>query len=97
MGSVLLHIAHEAGGVDLVLADDEPVGRLLPDVLAAAGVAPDGALWRLAPPDGAPLRGERTLSDAALCSGGVLRLIAEHSTRDAPPPPPPPEPPPLVI
>jgi len=50
MGSVLLHIAHKAGGVDVMLADDEPVGRLMPDVLAAAGVAPDGAPWRLAPP-----------------------------------------------
>lgn len=56
MGSVLLHIAHEAGGVDGVLADDEPVGLLLPDVLAAAEVAPNGALWRLAPSDGAPLQ-----------------------------------------
>ena len=92
MGSVLLHIAHDAGGVDVVLADDEPVGRLLPDVLAAAGVAPNGALWRLAPRDGAPLRSDRTLSDAAVCSGGVLRLVAEQRAGDAPPPPPPPPP-----
>ena len=97
MGSVLLHIAHEAGGVDLVLADDEPVGRLLPDVLAAAGVAPDGALWRLAPPDGAPLRTDRTLSDADVCSGGVLRLVVEQLAADAPPPPPPPPPPPAPM
>ena len=90
MGSVLLHIAHEAGGVDLVLADDEPVGRLLPDVLAAAGVAPSGALWRLAPPDGAPLRSDRTLNDAAMCSGGVLQLVADQPAGVAAPPPPPP-------
>lgn len=94
MGSVLLHIAHEAGGVDVVLADDEPVGRLMPDVLAAAGVAPDGASWRLAPPDGAPLRSDRTLSDAAVLSGGVLRLVTERRAGDASPPPPPPLSPP---
>src|SRR5215472_7985264 len=93
MGSVLLHIAHEAGGVDVVLADDEPVGRLMPDVLAAAGVMPGGSSWRLAPPDGAPLRSDRTLSDAAVLSGGVLRLVAEPRVADAPPPPPPPPPP----
>ena len=93
MGSVLLHIAHEAGGVDVVLADDEPVGRLMPDVLAAAGVTPDGMSWRLAPPDGAPLRSDRTLRDAAVLSGGVLRLVAEQRAADALPPPPPPPPP----
>ena len=87
MGSVLLHIAHEAGGVDLMLADDEPVGRLLPDVLAAAGVAPDGASWRLTPPDGAPLRSDRTLNDAAMCSGGVLQLVADQRAVAAAPPP----------
>ena len=92
MGSVLLHIAHEAGGVDLVLADDEPVGRLMPDVLAAAGIAPDGASWRLAPLDGAPLRSDRTLSDAAVLSGGVLHLVSERRAGDAPPPPPSPVP-----
>jgi MinD-like ATPase involved in chromosome partitioning or flagellar assembly len=93
MGSVLLHIAHEAGGVDVVLADDEPVGRLMPDVLAAAGVAPDGASWRLAPLDGAPLRSDHTLSDAAVLSGGVLHLVTERRSGDAPPPPPSPPPP----
>lgn len=97
MGSVLLHIAHEAGGVDVVLADDEPVGRLMPDVLAAAGVAPGGSSWRLAPPDGAPLRGDRTLHDAAVLSGGVLRLVAEPRVGDAPPPPPPPPPPAVPV
>ena len=96
MGSVLLHIAHEAGGVDVMLADDEPVGRLMPDVLAAAGVPPGGSSWRLAPPDGAPLRSDRTLSDASVLSGGVLRLVAESSVGDAPPPPPPPPPPPAA-
>ena len=94
MASVLLHIAHEAGGVDVMLADDEPVGRLMPDVLAAAGVPLGGSSWRLAPPDGAPLRSDRTLSDASVLSGGVLRLVAEAPVGVAPPPPPPPPQPP---
>ena len=96
MGNVFLHIAHAERGVDVVVADDEPVDALMPGVLAAVGLASDDARWQLAAPDGRPLAGERTLSDAAVLSGGTLRLVSDASPgagaalegAAAPPPPP---------
>lgn len=103
MGSVFLHIAHHEGSVDVVVADDEPVDALMPGVLSALGVPADDGRWRLATPDGGPLPGDRTLSDAAVLSGGTLRLVADAAapaadsvtavpppaTPETPPPPPP--------
>ncbi|MBV8195182.1 MAG: EsaB/YukD family protein, partial [Candidatus Dormibacteraeota bacterium] len=90
MGSVLLHVAHQRGSVDVAVPDDEPVARLLPSLLAAAGVRPDGSEWHLAGLDGAVVPAASTLRGAAIPSGSTVRLVT--GANGAPPPPPPPPP-----
>lgn len=109
MGSVFVHIAHRERSADLVVADDEPVDALIPDVVAALGMAPEDASWRLAALDGCALAGDRTLNEAAVLSGGTLHLIGDapeggpggvngtappDTGFDEPPPADPPPPPP---
>ena len=95
MGSVLLHIAHGADGVDVALADDAPVAELLPGVMAVAEVENGEFPYRLAGPDGRFIDGDRTLIEEAVLNGETLQLVTEKPVveapvEDAPPPPPPP-------
>jgi hypothetical protein len=72
--------------VDVVLPSDEPVGRLLPDVLRLLDdpVAAPPMLRHLVTADGTVLPQEATLATAAVPDGAVLRLVR---AQDAPPAP----------
>jgi len=72
--------------MDLVLPSTEPVGSLLPDLLAMLGdeaQAPPRAR-QLVSAHGDVLAPELTLAEAQVADGAVLRLVAQH---DAPPAP----------
>jgi type VII secretion integral membrane protein EccD len=72
--------------VDLVLPSTEPVGSLMPDLLALVGdevQAPPRAR-QLVGAGGQVLALDATLAEAEVQDGAVLRLVTQH---DAPPPP----------
>ncbi|MFC0597325.1 type VII secretion integral membrane protein EccD [Streptomyces palmae] len=72
--------------VDLVLPSDEPIGRLLPDILRLLGdrAASQPMLRHLVTAEGAVLAQESTLASAAVRDGAVLRLVREEDTPAAP-------------
>lgn len=72
--------------VDLVLPSDEPIGRLLPDVLVMLDdkAAARPMLRHLVLTDGTILPQDGTLSDAGISDGAVLRLVRAQDTPSAP-------------
>jgi type VII secretion integral membrane protein EccD len=70
--------------VDVVLPNDEPVGRLLPEIVRLTGEPPTAppSLRHLAAADGTLLDADATLADVP--DGALLRLVG---MADAPPPP----------
>ncbi|WP_344379556.1 EsaB/YukD family protein, partial [Streptomyces rhizosphaericus] len=72
--------------VDIVLPADEPVGRLLPDVLrlVADQVADRPTLRHLVTAEGVVLPQDATLTSAAVPDGAVLRLVRERDVPAAP-------------
>ncbi|MBL1116390.1 type VII secretion integral membrane protein EccD [Streptomyces sp. 110] len=72
--------------VDIVLPADEPVGRLLPDVLRLVDdqVADRPALRHLVTAEGVVLAQDATLTSAAVPDGAVLRLVRERDVPAAP-------------
>jgi ESX secretion system protein EccD len=72
--------------VDVVLPADEPVGRLLPDLLELTNepAADPPRLRHLSTPDGRLLQGDDTLAAAEVADGTHLRLVGSE---DAPPAP----------
>ena len=72
--------------VDVVLPDDEPVGRLLPEALelTCEPSTTPAAERRLVLLDGRLLEPDLTLADAAVPDGAVVRIVG---LADAPPPP----------
>lgn len=72
--------------VDVVMPDDEPVGRLLPEALQLTGEPPasPAAERRLALLDGRLLESDLSLADADVADGAVVRIVG---LPDAPPPP----------
>jgi type VII secretion integral membrane protein EccD len=72
--------------VDVVVPSDEPVGRLLPEVLRLAGEPPGrpSMLRHLAKLDGTLLNADATLADIDLDDGALLRIVG---VADAPPSP----------
>jgi type VII secretion integral membrane protein EccD len=72
--------------IDLVLPSTEPVGSLMPDLLAMLGdetQTPPRAR-QLVGADGDVLAPEVTLADAEVEDGAVLRLVAQHDVPPAP-------------
>ncbi|MGW0556029.1 type VII secretion integral membrane protein EccD [Streptomyces sp. NPDC002926] len=63
--------------IDLVLPSDEPIGRLLPEVMRLLGdrVAAQPMLRQLVTTDGSVIPQESTLATAAVPDGAVLRLV----------------------
>lgn len=72
--------------VDLVLPADEPIGRLLPDVLRLLGdkVGERPAARHLITAEGTVLPQDGTLAGAAVPDGAVLRLVRVHDAPSAP-------------
>ncbi|WP_437112508.1 type VII secretion integral membrane protein EccD [Streptomyces syringium] len=72
--------------VDLVLPADEPIGRLLPDVLRLLGdrVGERPAARHLITAEGTVLPQGGTLAEAAVPDGAVLRLVRVHDAPSAP-------------
>ncbi|MGF1432023.1 type VII secretion integral membrane protein EccD [Kitasatospora sp. LaBMicrA B282] len=72
--------------VDLVLPADEPVGRLLPEVLELLddAVSAQPMLRQLVTTDGSVLPQEGTLADAGVRDGAVLRLVRQQDIPSAP-------------
>ncbi|WP_372449067.1 type VII secretion integral membrane protein EccD [Streptomyces syringium] len=72
--------------VDLVLPADEPIGRLLPDVLRLLGdrVGERPAARHLITAEGTVLPQDGTLAEAAVPDGAVLRLVRVHDAPSAP-------------
>ena len=72
--------------VDVVVPSDEPVGRLLPEVIRLTGERPTAppSLRHLAALDGTLLDADATLAQAGIRDGALLRLVG---LADAPPPP----------
>jgi type VII secretion integral membrane protein EccD len=72
--------------VDVVVPSDEPVGRLLPEVIRLTGEPPTAppSLRHLAALDGTLLDADATLAEAGVRDGAQLRLVG---LADAPPPP----------
>ncbi|MFE2186022.1 type VII secretion integral membrane protein EccD [Streptomyces sp. NPDC059455] len=72
--------------VDIVLPADEPVGRLLPDVLRLVDdqVADRPTLRHLVTAEGVVLPQDATLTSAAVPDGAVLRLVRERDVPAAP-------------
>ncbi|WP_030547221.1 type VII secretion integral membrane protein EccD [Streptomyces albus] len=72
--------------VDLVLPSDEPVGRLLPDVIQLLDdrVAARPELRRLVTASGAVLPLDSTLSSSEVRDGAVLRLVRAQDAPAAP-------------
>jgi type VII secretion integral membrane protein EccD len=85
-GYTRVTLAGGARRVDVVLPDDEPVGRLLPEALRLTGEssASPAAERRLALLDGQLLDQDRTLGEAAIPDGAVVRVVG---LAEAPPPP----------
>jgi type VII secretion integral membrane protein EccD len=79
-------IAGSRRRVDVVIPSDEPVGRLLPEVLRLVGEPPGqpAMLRHLATLDGTLLNADATLADLDLDDGALLRIVG---LADAPPPP----------
>ncbi|MFH8368742.1 type VII secretion integral membrane protein EccD [Streptomyces sp. NPDC018031] len=72
--------------VDLVLPADEPIGRLLPDIMRLLDdpVAEHPMLRHIVTTDGTVLAPDATLASAAVPDGAVLRLVREEDTPAAP-------------
>ncbi|MGK5637748.1 type VII secretion integral membrane protein EccD [Streptomyces sp. URMC 126] len=72
--------------VDVVLPADEPIGRLLPDVLRLLSDRVDGppAARHLMAVDGTLLPQERSLAEADVADGAILRLVRIEDTPSAP-------------
>ncbi|GGR04965.1 type VII secretion integral membrane protein EccD [Streptomyces netropsis] len=72
--------------VDLVLPADEPIGRLLPDVLRLLDDKVGGrpAARHLITAEGTVLPQDGTLAEAAVPDGAVLRLVRVHDAPSAP-------------
>lgn len=72
--------------VDLVLPSDEPVGRLLPDVIQLLDdrVATRPELRQLVTADGSVLTHDSTLSSSDIPDGAVLRLVRAQDAPAAP-------------
>ncbi|MBY8886571.1 type VII secretion integral membrane protein EccD [Streptomyces sp. PTM05] len=72
--------------VDLVLPSDEPVGRLLPDVLQLLGdtVGSPPTLRHLVTASGTVLSQDETLATAGVADGAVLRLVRTQYAPAAP-------------
>ncbi|WP_260867747.1 type VII secretion integral membrane protein EccD [Streptomyces sp. SAJ15] len=72
--------------VDLVLPADEPIGRLLPDILRLLDdhTAAQPMLRHLVAADGTLLSQDDSLASAGVADGAVLRLVRERDTPAAP-------------
>ncbi|GHC50712.1 type VII secretion integral membrane protein EccD [Streptomyces cinnamoneus] len=72
--------------VDLVLPADEPIGRLLPDVLRLLDdkVGERPAARHLITADGTVLPQDGTLAEAGVPDGALLRLVRVHDAPSAP-------------
>ncbi|MGI5338015.1 type VII secretion integral membrane protein EccD [Streptomyces sp. CA-181903] len=72
--------------VDVVLPADEPIGRLLPDVLRLLGDRVDGppAARHLMTVDGTLLPQEGSLAEAGVVDGAILRLVRIEDAPSAP-------------
>ncbi|MFC5722001.1 type VII secretion integral membrane protein EccD [Streptomyces gamaensis] len=72
--------------VDLVLPSDEPVGRLLPEVLRLLDdpVADRPMLRQLVTADGTVLAEDKSLEESGVADGAVLRLVREEDAPSAP-------------
>lgn len=72
--------------VDLVLPAEEPIGRLLPDIMRLLDdqVAERPMLRHLVTADGTVLTEDATLASAAVPDGAVLWLVREEDTPAAP-------------
>jgi type VII secretion integral membrane protein EccD len=85
-GYTRLTLVGSSRRVDVVVPDDEPVGRLMPEVLQLTGEAPASPAVerRLALLDGRLLDQDRSLGEAEVLDGAVVRVVG---MADAPPPP----------
>ncbi len=85
-GYTRVTLVGSARRVDVVLPDDEPIGRLLPEALRLTGErsASPATERRLALLDGQLLQQDLTLADAAIPDGSVVRVVG---LAEAPPPP----------
>jgi FHA domain/WXG100 protein secretion system (Wss), protein YukD len=86
----LLHVTvvSALGQLMLDLPADEPVARLLPELLAATGLCPSPAAaradeWQLAATDGPVLAADRTLAEQGINPGTSLHLRGVSVTRRA--------------
>ena len=72
--------------VDLVLPSQEPIGRLLPDVMRLLGdrVGTRPQTRHLVAGDGSVLDPDATLESAAVADGAVLRLVRVEDAPSAP-------------
>ncbi|MEW1861606.1 type VII secretion integral membrane protein EccD [Streptomyces sp. NPDC088194] len=72
--------------MDLVLPSDEPVGRLLPDIIEMLDdrVATQPMLRQLVTSDGSVVPHDGTLRDAGVLDGTVLRLVRVQDVPSAP-------------
>ncbi|MFJ1868086.1 type VII secretion integral membrane protein EccD [Streptomyces sp. NPDC088097] len=72
--------------MDLVLPSEEPVGRLLPDVIRMLDdrVAAQPTLRHLVTGDGSVLEHDTSLADAGIVDGAVLRLVRVQDVPSAP-------------
>ncbi|GLY92143.1 type VII secretion integral membrane protein EccD [Actinoallomurus iriomotensis] len=72
--------------VDAVLPSDEPVGRLLPDVLRLVGDAVESPprLRQLVTADGGVLSWDGTLAGSGVPDGAVLTVVHAHNAPPAP-------------
>ncbi|WKX74317.1 type VII secretion integral membrane protein EccD [Streptomyces sp. XD-27] len=72
--------------VDLVLPADEPIGRLLPDILRLLDdrTASRPMLRHLVTADGSLLAQDASLASSGIRDGAVLRLVREEDTPAAP-------------
>ncbi|WP_327359328.1 type VII secretion integral membrane protein EccD [Streptomyces sp. NBC_01304] len=72
--------------IDLVLPSDEPIGRLLPEVLRLLDdeVAARPVPRHLVTADGSALRYDSTLASAEVADGAVLRLVRVEDAPSAP-------------
>jgi hypothetical protein len=77
----LLHVTvvSALGQLTLGLPADDPVGTLLPELLASAGLYPSPAAapadeWQLAVTDGAVVSADRSLAEQGIGPGAVLHL-----------------------
>jgi type VII secretion integral membrane protein EccD len=85
-GYTRVTLVGSARRVDVVFPDDEPVGRLLPEALKLTEERSPNPVTegRLALLDGQLLEPDRTLGEAAIPDGSVVRIVR---LAEAPPPP----------